>query len=65
MCWMCCCVSETMGFVDKLFECLSNKNYLGPPAVKEAPKEEQVKPAVLKSDLAEVHEKARLPFAPV
>lgn len=26
---------ETTGFVDKLFECLTTKNYLGPPAVKE------------------------------
>ncbi|XP_075872990.1 RNA-binding protein 27 isoform X5 [Nelusetta ayraudi] len=43
---------ETMGFVDKLFECLSTKNYLGPPAAKEAPKEE-VRPAALKSELAE------------
>lgn len=51
---MCCFVSETMGFVDKLFECLSTKNYLGPPAVKEAPKE-AVKPATLKPDLVEVH----------
>lgn len=65
MCYlMCCCVSETMGFVDKLFECLSTKNYLGPPAVKEAQKEE-VKPVALKSDIVEVHEKPKLCFATV
>uniref|UniRef100_A0A3Q0S545 RNA binding motif protein 27 n=1 Tax=Amphilophus citrinellus TaxID=61819 RepID=A0A3Q0S545_AMPCI len=31
---------ETVGFVDKLFECLTTKNYLGNPAAKETPKEE-------------------------
>lgn len=56
---MSCCVSETMGFVDKLFESLSTKNYLGPAAVKEVQKEE-VKPVVLKSDIVEVHEKPKL-----
>lgn len=42
-----------MGFVDKLFECLTTKNYLGIPAAKEAPKEE-VKPPAVKSDVVEV-----------
>lgn len=50
-----------MGFVDKLFDCLSTKNYIGAPAAKEAAKEE-VKPVALKSDLVEVHEKPRLSF---
>lgn len=45
-----------MGFVDKLFECLSTKNYLGLPAPKEPPKEE-VKPAAVKSDIVEVIQK--------
>ncbi|XP_060792563.1 RNA-binding protein 27 isoform X2 [Neoarius graeffei] len=31
---------ETTGFVEKLFECLTTKNYLGNPPVKEIPKEE-------------------------
>ncbi|XP_044077464.1 RNA-binding protein 27 isoform X2 [Siniperca chuatsi] len=44
---------ETTGFVDKLFECLTTKNYLGNPAVKEAPKEE-VKPPAVKSDVVDV-----------
>ncbi|XP_041807889.1 RNA-binding protein 27 isoform X1 [Chelmon rostratus] len=43
---------ETMGFVDKLFECLTTKNYLGIPAAKETPKEE-VKPPAVKSDVVE------------
>ncbi|XP_041657613.1 RNA-binding protein 27 isoform X3 [Cheilinus undulatus] len=43
---------ETVGFVDKLFECLTTKNYLGNPTVKEAPKEE-VKPPVVKLDVVE------------
>lgn len=43
-------IAETMGFVDKLFECLTTKNYLGIPAVKEPPKEE-VKPPSVKSDV--------------
>ncbi|XP_030293602.1 RNA-binding protein 27 isoform X2 [Sparus aurata] len=43
---------ETMGFVDKLFECLTTKNYLGIPTAKEAPKEE-VKPPAVKSDAVE------------
>lgn len=42
-----------MGFVDKLFECLTTKNYLGIPTAKEAPKEE-VKPPAVKSDAVEV-----------
>uniref|UniRef100_A0A3Q3A9H6 RNA binding motif protein 27 n=1 Tax=Kryptolebias marmoratus TaxID=37003 RepID=A0A3Q3A9H6_KRYMA len=44
---------ETMGFVDKLFESLSTKNYLGNPAAKEPPKEEVKTPAV-KTDVVEV-----------
>uniref|UniRef100_A0A3Q3WSJ9 Uncharacterized protein n=1 Tax=Mola mola TaxID=94237 RepID=A0A3Q3WSJ9_MOLML len=44
---------ETMGFVDKLFECLTTKNYLGIPAAKEAPKEE-IKPPAVKADVVEV-----------
>lgn len=32
--------AETTGFVDKLFECLTTKNYLGNPPAKEVPKEE-------------------------
>ncbi|XP_029957037.1 RNA-binding protein 27 isoform X2 [Salarias fasciatus] len=43
---------ETMGFVDKLFECLTTKNYLGNPVAKEAPKEE-VKPPPVKPDVVE------------
>ncbi|XP_023817902.1 RNA-binding protein 27 isoform X1 [Oryzias latipes] len=37
---------ETVGFVDKLFECLTTKIYLGNTAPKEAPKEEVQAPAV-------------------
>lgn len=33
-------LTETTGFVEKLFECLTTKNYLGNPPVKEIPKEE-------------------------
>ncbi|KAK5918226.1 hypothetical protein CgunFtcFv8_003005 [Champsocephalus gunnari] len=43
---------ETTGFVDKLFECLTTKNYLGNPVAKEVPKEE-VKPPVVKTDVVE------------
>ncbi|KAM4544545.1 RNA-binding protein 27 isoform 2-T2 [Odontesthes bonariensis] len=43
---------ETVGFVDKLFECLTTKNYLGNPAAKETPKEE-VKPPAVKIDVVE------------
>ncbi|XP_014892262.1 RNA-binding protein 27 [Poecilia latipinna] len=43
---------ETVGFVDKLFESLTTKSYLGTPAAKEGPKEE-VKPATLKADVVE------------
>uniref|UniRef100_A0A1A8LYP3 RNA binding motif protein 27 n=1 Tax=Nothobranchius pienaari TaxID=704102 RepID=A0A1A8LYP3_9TELE len=43
---------ETMGFVDKLFESLTTKNYLGNPAAKESPKEE-VKPSAVKTDVVE------------
>lgn len=42
--------AETMGFVDKLFESLTTKNYLGIPVVKEPPKEE-VKPPAVKTDV--------------
>ncbi|KAM6970763.1 RNA-binding protein 27 [Aplochiton taeniatus] len=44
---------ETTGFVDKLFECLTTKNYLGSPPAKETPKEE-IKPTVAKSEPVEV-----------
>lgn len=44
-----------MGFVDKLFDCLTTKNYLGISSEKDIPKEE-VKPAVVKSDAVEVKE---------
>ncbi|XP_022531936.2 RNA-binding protein 27 [Astyanax mexicanus] len=40
---------ETTGFVDKLFECLTTKNYLGNPPAKEVPKEE-TKPPIEKPD---------------
>lgn len=43
---------ETVGFVDKLFECLTTKNYLGNPSPKEPPKEE-VKPPVVKTEIVE------------
>lgn len=43
---------ETVGFVDKLFECLTTKNYLGNPPPKEVPKEEAKQPAV-KPDVME------------
>lgn len=43
---------ETVGFVDKLFECLTTKNYMGNPSPKEAPKEE-VKQPVVKTDVVE------------
>ncbi|XP_030601971.1 RNA-binding protein 27 isoform X3 [Archocentrus centrarchus] len=43
---------ETVGFVDKLFECLTTKNYLGNPAAKETPKEEIKLPA-MKADIIE------------
>lgn len=46
-------IAETMGFVDKLFECLTTKNYLGNPPAKETPKEEVKQPPV-KSDVVEV-----------
>lgn len=48
--------AETTGFVDKLFECLTTKNYLGNPPAKESPKEE-VKPTAVKSDVVEVRTK--------
>ncbi|XP_077962910.1 RNA-binding protein 27 isoform X5 [Gasterosteus aculeatus] len=43
---------ETTGFVDKLFESLTTKNYLGNPAAKEVPKEE-VKPPAVKAETVE------------
>ncbi|CAL8302850.1 unnamed protein product [Gadus morhua 'NCC'] len=43
---------ETTGFVDKLFDCLTTKNYLVNNPAKETPKEE-VKPLAVKSDLVE------------
>ncbi|XP_074527522.1 RNA-binding protein 27 isoform X2 [Halichoeres trimaculatus] len=43
---------ETVGFVDKLFECLTTKNYLGNPLAKEVPKEE-VKPPAVKPEVVE------------
>ncbi|XP_037322845.2 RNA-binding protein 27 isoform X4 [Pungitius pungitius] len=43
---------ETTGFVDKLFESLTTKNYLGNPAAKEVPKEE-VKPPAVKAEAVE------------
>ena len=46
-------VPETTGFVDKLFECLTTKNYLGNPTMKE-PAKEEVKPAVVKAEVPEV-----------
>lgn len=51
-------IAETMGFVDKLFECLTTKNYLGNPPPKEPPKEE-VKPTAVKSDVVEVRKPMR------
>lgn len=45
-----CILAETIGFVDKLFECLTSKNYLGNPATKEVPKEE-IKPPAVKSEV--------------
>lgn len=47
-------LAETMGFVDKLFECLTTKNYLGNPAAKETPKEEIKLPAI-KAEVVEVY----------
>lgn len=44
-----------MGFVDKLFDCLTTKNYLGISSEKDVPKEE-VKPLVVKPDVVEVKE---------
>lgn len=46
-------IAETTGFVDKLFECLTTKNYLGNPPPKEVPKEEPKLP-VLKQEPVEV-----------
>lgn len=42
-----------MAFVDKLFDCLSSKSYLGITSDKDVSKEE-VKPVVVKSDAVEV-----------
>ncbi|XP_061658879.1 RNA-binding protein 27 isoform X2 [Syngnathoides biaculeatus] len=44
---------ETVGFVDKLFECLTSKNYQGNPVVKELPKEAVNLPPA-KSDVLEI-----------
>lgn len=41
--------TETAGFVEKLFECLTTKNYLGNPPAKEIPKEE-IKPSAPKPE---------------
>uniref|UniRef100_A0A8C6T9E4 RNA binding motif protein 27 n=1 Tax=Neogobius melanostomus TaxID=47308 RepID=A0A8C6T9E4_9GOBI len=43
---------ETMGFVDKLFECLTTKNYLGNPPSRE-PSKEEVKQPIVKTDIVE------------
>ncbi|XP_072301818.1 RNA-binding protein 27 [Eucyclogobius newberryi] len=43
---------ETVGFVDKLFECLTTKIYLGNPPPKENPKDE-VKQPIIKTELVE------------
>lgn len=53
-----CLFAETTGFVDKLFECLTTKNYLGNPPSKDAPKEE-VKQLVVKPDAVEVRNPKR------
>ncbi|XP_066501354.1 RNA-binding protein 27 isoform X3 [Hoplias malabaricus] len=45
---------ETSGFVDKLFECLTTKNYLGNPPAKEVPKEETKFPAPKPDEKEEV-----------
>ncbi|XP_077360860.1 RNA-binding protein 27 isoform X2 [Festucalex cinctus] len=44
---------ETVGFVDKLFDCLTSKNYQGNPVAKEAPKEALHLPPA-KSDAVEI-----------
>ncbi|XP_061608149.1 RNA-binding protein 27 isoform X1 [Phyllopteryx taeniolatus] len=44
---------ETIGFVDKLFECLTSKNYQGNPIAKEVPKEVVNLPPA-KSDALEI-----------
>lgn len=46
-------ITETTGFVDKLFDCLTTKNYLGNPLAKEVPKED-TKLHVLKQEAVEV-----------
>uniref|UniRef100_A0A8C5C4Y5 RNA binding motif protein 27 n=1 Tax=Gadus morhua TaxID=8049 RepID=A0A8C5C4Y5_GADMO len=53
---------ETTGFVDKLFDCLTTKNYLVNNPAKETPKEE-VKPLAVKSDLVEVNERNKKPLS--
>ncbi|KAM9333706.1 RNA-binding protein 27 isoform 2-T2 [Pholidichthys leucotaenia] len=50
---------ETIGFVDKLFECLTTKNYLGNPVAKETPKEEVKAPAVKSESETETPEEER------
>ena len=54
-------IAETTGFVDKLFDCLTTKNYLVNNPAKETPKEE-VKPLAVKSDLVEVNERNKKPL---
>ncbi|XP_060911156.1 RNA-binding protein 27 isoform X1 [Labrus mixtus] len=44
---------DTVGFVDKLFECLTTKNYLGNPPAKEPPKEEIKPPLTIKPEVVE------------
>ncbi|CAL8265478.1 unnamed protein product [Merluccius merluccius] len=54
---------ETTGFVDKLFECLTTKNYLVSTPAKDTPKEElkplAVKPDVLEAEPAEEERESR------
>ncbi|XP_033834198.1 RNA-binding protein 27 [Periophthalmus magnuspinnatus] len=51
---------ETVGFVEKLFECLTTKNYLGNPPPKETPKEDVKQPAAkMESVEPEISEEER------
>lgn len=54
-------IPETVGFVDKLFECLTSKNYQGNSVAKEAPKEVVNLPPA-KSDAVEVRRNQLLCF---
>lgn len=62
---MSACFTETTGFVDKLFECLTTKIYLGNPAAKEESKipvqkleeKEEVKPVLCHMSLIYIHQK--------